>query len=591
MAAAGLSRRLRQGAPLLSSALFQALTTLTTPPVVYWPCEDGKNSPYVASGIGGSPMTVEGSTDFASYTNLPSSAPLPTLKTSTWTGRVPTYTNTNSTQLRFFCEFAGTAPVFTPIVEMFTTGSIGYYAVVLTFVAPDPPQLGLWVFDTKGGTQYLNLANSSLLASEPQFITLELTQSGSNILYQMNALPVGVFIVETGQHTLTTGTIGTVTKIVVDPNRALSGATIGHVNLRKEITPINDIATQTNAYLGENAVDRLVRLCGLTGVPFVYRGHAGFAETMGYQNVTSLLDQFDDCEVADMGLQYEPRGFSAMGYRSRRSLYSQNPTLTLDYTAKQIAPELTPTDDDDRIMNDITVTRQDATSVHDELVTGPLSVNPPEQGGVGRYAVTYITNIATDDRLPDIAGWLLNIGTADESRYPQVHVNLAISSVVTAGLEQAAMDVDIGDKIAIINPKTGQTPDTIRLIVLGYTETFNVFKHDIVYNCVPESPYEIAQFDAAPNAYYIAGAAATLTSGYSTTATTMIVNTGVTPWKTGAVSIPVTMAGELMTVTNITGAASPQTFTVTRSVNSVVKTQSINTVVTIPRYYRAVIGL
>jgi hypothetical protein len=66
-----------------------------------------------------------------------------------------------------------------------------------------------------------------------------------------------------------------------------------------------------------------------------------------------------------------------------------------------------------------------------------------------------------------------------------------------------------------------------------------------------------------------------LATGYSSSATSLSVTvTNVRDlWKTGAVSIPITVAGEQMTVTNITGATSPQTFTVTRSANGVTKAQ------------------
>ena len=53
-------------------------------------------------------------------------------------------------------------------------------------------------------------------------------------------------------------------------------------------------------------------------------------------------------------------------------------------------------------------------------------------------------------------------------------------------------------------------------------------------------------------------------------------NAGSPLWTTSAGDFPfdINIGGEQITVTNITGASSPQTFTVTRSVNGVVKAQS-----------------
>jgi len=60
-------------------------------------------------------------------------------------------------------------------------------------------------------------------------------------------------------------------------------------------------------------------------------------------------------------------------------------------------------------------------------------------------------------------------------------------------------------------------------------------------------------------------------------------------WTVDAAAFPVdvNIGGEKVTVTNITGASSPQTFTVTRSVNGVVKTHAAGEQVRLwktPRY-------
>jgi len=54
-------------------------------------------------------------------------------------------------------------------------------------------------------------------------------------------------------------------------------------------------------------------------------------------------------------------------------------------------------------------------------------------------------------------------------------------------------------------------------------------------------------------------------------------------WKTGAASFDLLMEGERVTVTNISGASSPQTFTVTRSVNGIVKAHAAGLAVSLFR--------
>jgi hypothetical protein len=60
-------------------------------------------------------------------------------------------------------------------------------------------------------------------------------------------------------------------------------------------------------------------------------------------------------------------------------------------------------------------------------------------------------------------------------------------------------------------------------------------------------------------------------------------NSGSPLWTTSSGDFPfyVQMAGEVIEVTNITGASSPQPFTITRSVNGVVKAQTAGTTVSL----------
>ncbi|MFO7401321.1 MAG: hypothetical protein C0P63_018360, partial [Actinomycetales bacterium] len=69
----------------------------------------------------------------------------------------------------------------------------------------------------------------------------------------------------------------------------------------------------------------------------------------------------------------------------------------------------------------------------------------------------------------------------------------------------------------------------------------------------------------------------TLSSSMSVNATSMSVSTSVGPlWTTALGDFPldVMVGGERMRVTRITGTSSPQTFTVTRSINGIKKSHS-----------------
>jgi hypothetical protein len=144
--------------------------------------------------------------------------------------------------------------------------------------------------------------------------------------------------------------------------------------------------------------------------------------------------------------------------------------------------------------------------------------------------------------------------------------------------------VNLDDRITINNPKAGMDPNQISQLARGYTEDISSFRHDLTFQCAPEKPYQVLVLDSATMGKLDSGSS-TLTSSLTTTATSMSVTSTAEVWTTAAgdMPIPITVAGEAMTVTAISGATSPQTFTVTRSANGVVKSQAAGASVRLAR--------
>jgi hypothetical protein len=88
-------------------------------------------------------------------------------------------------------------------------------------------------------------------------------------------------------------------------------------------------------------------------------------------------------------------------------------TCSLDYDGKDLSA-IEPVDDDQQLRNDITVRRKDGSSARAIETSGPLSVAAPP-AGVGRYDVEVELNLENDLTLADRAGWLLHLGTGDET--------------------------------------------------------------------------------------------------------------------------------------------------------------------------------
>jgi hypothetical protein len=591
--AAGIRRRMSQGVSPVKSEFTRTYSNGFTDVVAYWPVEDGKDSLIVASGIGGFPMTTQGKTDFAAYTELAASAPLATLDVGWWIGTIPNYTATGQTMFRWFMHAPSTAlPDVSIIAQMFCTGTTLAWQITFRNALGD---ISIEAFG-RNGTSVLNAGPFTFGAVDTAGLwSLNLTETGGNINWSLTTVNVGDTSGQNVSGTLNGFTVGKANRLTIDPYQGCKGTTLGHLAVRTAVTSIFDTVSTLNGSTGdafslggETAGERIERLAAQEGIQLGGRGDRGNTAAAGAQRVDTLLNLLDSAADADLGVLAEMRGDSGLSFRTRASLYNQAATLSLDYSAGQITPPFEPTDDDQQTRNDVTVTRQDGSFAQADLVTGRMSILPPEQGGVGRYDVQTTLNVAFDTQLPDLATWLLAAGTVDETRYPAVTIDIANPNVTA--LDTAALTVDLGDRITIANPKTGQTPDTISQIVRGYTETIDLYEHTITYNCSPESPYQVVQLDTS-GLNKLDSDDSTLSAGVTSSATTLSVAFTTVRWTTAAgdMPIPIRVGGEVMNVTAVSGTTSPQTFTVTRSVNGIVKAHSVGERVSLAR--RATLAL
>lgn len=309
---------------------------------------------------------------------------------------------------------------------------------------------------------------------------------------------------------------------------------------------------------------------------------------MGTQYAEPTLSQIRDAENADLGILTEARDALSLLYRTRVSIYDQDPVITIDYAAGELSPPFEPIDDDQRTRNDVTATRRDGDSYNAVQTAGPLSVDEPPDG-VGRYQDEVTVNVETDAMLSGVAAWLLNIGTLDQARYPSVTVNLAAPDVAAnATLSAGVIQVDVGDLIRITGLDAVGIYADVDLIVLGYEEEIGPVEHIITFNCMPAVPYQVAVYGTAR---YDTDGSELVSSVDSDDTSLSVEAEGATLWTTDPASMPfdIYVGGERMTVTNVTGTSLtlPQTLTVTRSVNGVVKSHGGQTPVRLwdtPRY-------
>jgi hypothetical protein len=578
----GILHRLSQGQPPLRSVLYRVLSALPSA-VAYWPCEDGEDATNLASAIpGGPPMTFLGDIETASFSDFKASDPLPTASGKQWVGTVPRYTSTGYTQLRWLMHIpaegvGGGVGVWTEVARIRSFGTAPLWKVSVS-------DAGSWrvqaydsedaqIMDSGGLLTYT--ANGKLLR-----VSLSLDHSGATVKWNLTMLEVGQSEGLDASGTLGSRTVGRVQRVALNTGGTMQDVAMGHVVLQNEITSIFDLANEMTAYAGETATQRVVRICREEGLPVEIVGDVHQSTRLGAQTSATLLELLREVETADMGVLYEPRGFFGLAYRTRDSLYAQDATLTLDYSAGTIN-DIEPVEDDQGSVNDITVTRIDGSSQRAELTEGPLSVLPPPDG-IGRYDNEVQISVERDADLSQQAAWRLHMGTVDEARYPTIGILLESEPFRDSSvLAQSAVAVDVGDRLVITNPEEGiGPPEDIQQIAQGYVEVLTRFGWSITYNCSPGSVWDVAVWDdsAGPGEARYSTSGTYLEADVNSAATSLAVDTPKGPvWGTVDLPYDLMLGGERVRVTAVSGTGRAQNLTVQRGINGILKSHAMGT--------------
>ncbi|MGW1938949.1 hypothetical protein [Streptomyces goshikiensis] len=564
--ASGVLRRLGAGTKALASTLRRRIPSYS--PVAYWPMEEGRDAAQAYSPVAGvQPLSVTGF-DFASDDTCPGSSSLPKIDGSaSMTGTVPTYTSTGSWIVSFQYLLGSYPGSSARILEITTTGTCQRITLTLT-----PSAVELRGYNSSG-TEILNEDAAIVGVAGAEWRRLDLSAGdagGGNTHFHagwVTPLAGGYAMDDT-----ITATPGIVTGITTNFGVALADMRIGHLAVLP--SDVTDVYAYAEAgYAGETASTRMLRLAREESVPVHLDQPTYMGAQVGAQRPSPLLTLLAETADADGGVLYEDRSDLALRHRWRGSLYNRAVALTLDYSAAgEVAPPLEPVDDDQHVRNDRTVTRTNGSSSRAVLASGALSVQAPPNG-VGIYDDSRDLNLYSDSQPEGMAWWLLHVGTWDEARFPSVHIDLAAAP----HLIPAVLALDIGDRIQIINPPSWLPPGPIDLTVEGYTETIgHPNSWDVVLNCSPAGPWTVAALDST-SLGRLDTSGSTLALGISSSATSLSVATTTGAlWSTVSGHRPfnIVIGGEVMTVTNLTGASSPQTVTVTRSVNGVAKSHS-----------------
>ncbi|MGW7498581.1 hypothetical protein ACWGKA_30425 [Streptomyces luteogriseus] len=571
---AGILRRLNQGKKLLQSTLRRRIPSDSTL-IAYWPMEDDSAATQAYSPVPGvAPMKLT-NFDMASDDSLGGSSPLPVLQPGgSLSANVPPPASGTGPWHVELVNYIPAAPVAQAVLyEIVCSGTGNRYRVRV-----QTNNVQLQVLDADDNQLLLT---STGAGSQPSFfgnwnrVRIFARQNGANVdvdLGWLNAANSSGGHFQTGSFA---GTVGRVTSIRSSFGAGLEGTAIGHLAVfqASNTAVFNDA---DNGFGGELAAARLTRLAAEESLSLVITGDASETAAMGAQRPATLLEQLEQCEQADGGILIEDRSRLGLRYRTRASQYNQTPQLTLSYGSKGLGA-LEPVDDDSNLRNDVTVERVGGSSGRAELTTGRLSVLDPPNG-VGRYDDSVSINLSTDSQTEPMAHWLMHLGTVDEARYPVVTIRLHRAPE----LIPTVLDMIEGDLIRITDLPDFLPPGPVDLIVQGLTERIGVRTWEIDFVCAPGSPWRVGVVEDAELGR-IDTDGSQLSASASEAATSLsVAATAGPPWITSAqypadFPFAIRVGGEVMTVTAISGATSPQTFTVVRSTNGVVKAHPAGT--------------
>lgn len=241
-------------------------------------------------------------------------------------------------------------------------------------------------------------------------------------------------------------------------------------------------------FQGERAGDRVVRLATEAGYIATVAGESVFQQRMGIQGSKKLLELMNDCARTNFGYLLDARDRAEVIHRGQSTLWNQPPALTLDFSAGLISPPFKPVDDDKLTENDISVQREfGSVPAREVLEEGELSVQAPEDGGVGRYDKAYTYSVETDAQARQVAGMRLHLGTYNGVRYTRITLNLANERVFA--LIDDILRIDVGDKIRLTDLPADHGPDDVDVLVVGYTEEAGPDAWMITFTCVPGEPW------------------------------------------------------------------------------------------------------
>jgi hypothetical protein len=508
-----------------------------------------------------------------------------------------------------FVGQAATSVVLSPLNASSTAGFQVFFSTKLAFVPVSPATTELFAWRANGllwslqidsiaihlklfsaGVQIddSNVALGSTNFTDWVSWRAKCYQSGGNVVCELAWYTTAQGVL--GITRTVAGTIDRLTSIRINGNTLVSGTRYAQIGA---LTGIADdlqsfAALQSfEGWKGETTAARFTRLMTEAGLPKLVLGTSKTA--MGPQKAGKLIDLIKECAATEDALVFDNRDNLRVIFRTRLHRMNQAATLTLD-ALTDVVPPFKERVDNVGVQNTVTITDRSGAIITVTKTTGTMAA-ADYPAGIGIFKGGAFPDVAVNlndpaNELPRMAAWYLARGTVPGPRWPTVTIEVGLKS---PGLQAAIKLLEIGDRVVINN----RMPDPIDLQVIGITARIGTHTWEVTLTCIPGLPFDTGAED--DTTHRLAAYASTIITAPTpaTTGTSMVVGSPDPDdvWSTTSLPYPIIVAGEKMTVTAATAPALVsgtwrQTLTVTRSVNSVVKTQVAGTAVNVFAPYR-----
>lgn len=425
-------------------------------------------------------------------------------------------------------------------------------------------------------------------------ITLEATQSGADVGFFLYV--DGAFA---GSYTKTTFTLRGLQTVQLSTVPSTSGdSAFGHLAVYGDnafgASPFL-IDAAARGMVMERPVFRAKRIAQEYGFELDWIGEGGEnggstlfdgdGKPMGAQRVVNVLDLLNDAEKVDGGILYEKRALSGFQFRTTESMSARSSWVTLNQGTSKHITDATPVPDDRNLCNRFTASRADGGEFQLSLDAGAMSTLAPSSGGIGVVDRGGSFNLASETDLPDIASYRVARGTINQERYPSIVVDLHRAAVNgDTALVAKLRDLDIGDQVTLAALSSSWIYDDRDVLILGLNGYLDQLRHTLKLVTTPAELLRVwtpgsttstaSEFARADSDYTTLNAGLTATAG----SLTILVAATRSFWVNSTTHpnnfpFDVITGGEVMRVTAGTAPAGQnQTWTVTRSINGVVKT-------------------